>query len=368
MPNLTLDEPIEASHAALVPCSDERLREFARHHPALETYLSAFRNEFGTQISSTVGMVRNDAYHNVNSVTAFGGFRDAACVSAIVIGQSLTLNSDSARGILHSDAFDVYPWFPSWKSGFERYVIAFTPAVRGVEEVVTLRPSSTPALGNRSLSSSHIDRSLLRAIIARWERCFATANETAEDRRLFRALEMARAASKTPGGTDASEHDAGRSAALWVSAFEILAHDGRYSDLGRVLFRLGQVQWLKPTLTVQDRVVNTREGPVHTNLAGFIYGHLNKVRNDFLHGNSVTPETLKLEKSSKQVQWFAAPLFRLALTAFLDLRFSETLLDTANDEDRGHIAKRMEFNRPQRLAEDAILKADEAPERTPPAR
>jgi hypothetical protein len=45
MPNVTLDEPIEASHAALVPCSDQRLREFARRHPALETYLSAFRNE-----------------------------------------------------------------------------------------------------------------------------------------------------------------------------------------------------------------------------------------------------------------------------------------------------------------------------------
>jgi hypothetical protein len=298
-------------------------------------------------------MVRNDARHNVNSVTAFGGFRDAACVSAIAIGQSLTLNSDSPHGILHSDAFDVYPWFPSWKSGFERYVIAFTPAVRGVEEVVKLQPSSTPALGNRSsLSSSDIDRPLLRAIIARWERFRDHERNRRRSSTISRT--MARAASKTPGGTDASEHDGGRSAALWVSAFEILAHDGRYSDLRRVLFRLGQVQWVRPKLTVQDREVNTREGPVRTNLAGFIYGHLNEVRNDFLHGNPVTPETLRLEKSRKQVQWFAAPLFRLALTAFLDLRFSEALPKTANDEYRGRIAKRIEFNRPQRLAEAQI--------------
>jgi hypothetical protein len=67
----------------------------------------------------------------------------------------------------------------------------------------------------------------------------------------------------------------------------------------------------------------------------------------------VTPETLKLAKREQSVLWLAAPLFRLALTASLNLRFT--------DEDRGrHIAKQMAFNRPQRLAEDAILMADEA--------
>jgi hypothetical protein len=34
------------------------------------------------------------------------------------------------------------------------------------------------------------------------------------------------------------------------------------------------------------------------------------------------------------VHWFAASLFRLALTWFLNLRFSETLPDTADDQDR----------------------------------
>jgi hypothetical protein len=68
--------------------------------------------------------------------------------------------------------------------------------------------------------------------------------EGVEDRRLFRAIDMARAASKTPGGADASEHDAGRSAALWVSAFEILTHDGNKADLKGVLSQLNSVQWL----------------------------------------------------------------------------------------------------------------------------
>jgi hypothetical protein len=33
MPNVTLDEPIEASHAALVPSHDHRVLEFAKQEP-----------------------------------------------------------------------------------------------------------------------------------------------------------------------------------------------------------------------------------------------------------------------------------------------------------------------------------------------
>ena len=52
---------------------------------------------------------------------------------------------------------------------------------------------------------------------------------------------------------------------------------------------------------------------------------------------------------------------RLALTGFLNLRFSETLPDTADARDRGHhVDRRMTFRAAQRLSEAAILMADEA--------
>ncbi len=233
MPNVTLDEPIEASHAALVPCSDERLREIARRHSALGTFLSAFRDEFGTQIEPTMAMLREDVPASVKTVPAFGGFRDAVCVSAIVRGQGLTLTWKRAQGILHSDAFDFYPW--SLSSQFSEHIVAVTPALHGTHDVGQLQAQSAPALGTRSLSSIHIDHPLLKALLARWERCFVSGSEAIEDRRLFRSLEMARAASKMPGGVDATEHHAGRAVALWVSAFEILAHDGRRAELKSVL-------------------------------------------------------------------------------------------------------------------------------------
>lgn len=243
MPNVTLDGPVEASHAALVPTSDERLCELARRHPALKTFLNAFRDEFGIQIWPTIAMIREGAPPGVRTVTALGGFRDAVCVSAIVAGQ----------GIIHSDAFDVYPWFPNPR--LEGRISAITPALVGMHHVEQLRPQAAPALGRRSLSPSQIDQPLLGAILARWKCCFVDGENSIENRRLFRALEMARAASKMPGGSDATEYDAGRAVALWVSAFEILAHDGNRADFGRVLSLLGRVQWLSPKLNAQDRQV-----------------------------------------------------------------------------------------------------------------
>jgi hypothetical protein len=198
----------------------------------------------------------------------------------------------SDRGIIFSDAFDIYPWFPSPELGFEKYVAAVTPALCGLRETRDLRPQSAPALGNRSLSLIHVDRPLLQALLERWEHCFAAGRESDEDRRLFRALEMACAASRIPGGADASEHHFGRAVALWVSAFEILVHDEKWSDTKQVLTRLGKVQWLRAKLKVQDRKVriNNKE-MLQTNVAGEVYGHLNRVRNKFLDGNPVTPNT-----------------------------------------------------------------------------
>jgi hypothetical protein len=129
-----------------------------------------------------------------------------------------------------------------------------------------------------------------------------------------------------------------------------------------VLSRLAQVEWQTAKLKVRDRRVKLGEKEtIQTNVAGEVYDHLNRVRNDFLRGNPVTPETLKLAKRQQSVLFFAAPLFRLALTVFLDLR-SQELSDASDDQDCDHIAGGIPFSGPQRLAEDAILKADDAPD------
>jgi hypothetical protein len=300
-------------------------------------------------------LVRDRAPPCVFTVAAVSGFRDAVCMSAIVAGQAQTLKQGSPRGIIHSDAFDIYPWFLTRQ--MDGGISVRTPALGGTHTVDDLRPRSAPALGARDLSRTHIDEPLLMALVARWERCFATGEASVEDRRLFRSLDMARVASKTPGGIDASEHDAGRAVALWVSAFEILVHDGKRADLEGVLSLLNQPRWLRPELKTQDREIVHRRKTIKTNRAGVLYKRLYDVRNDFLHGNPVTAETLTEQIScGKSVLWFAAPLFRLALTVRLDLRGPKIFPD-----DESQWEDLWSRRRQQRNAEAAILSANDPP-------
>ena len=87
MPNVTLDEPIEASYAALVNSGDERLHSIARRRPAVETFLSAFRDEFQTQIWPTDSDDSRRRSTGCQDRRGLRGFRDAVCASAIVAGR-----------------------------------------------------------------------------------------------------------------------------------------------------------------------------------------------------------------------------------------------------------------------------------------
>jgi hypothetical protein len=53
----------------------------------------------------------------------------------------------------------------------------------------------------------------------------------------------------------------------------------------------------------------------------WVYGELYKARNDFLHGNPIDGERLTVKPSQRSLFLYAAALYRLALTGFLDLRF-----------------------------------------------
>jgi hypothetical protein len=360
MPNLAIDTAVEVSHAAVVACTDERLQSYVRLHPAMGSFFKRFHDEFGAQIWPTVTMISEDAPKSVRTVAALGSFRDAICISAIVSAQARTLCWKRSVGLLFADAFDVYPWFP--RSDNENRLSAFTPAVAAIHEVKQLRAQPSPALGRRELSTVDCDRVLLNAILTHWENHFVNDIETVEDRRLFRSLEMARAASKMPGGSDATLHDSGRAVALWVSAFEILAHDG-HADLGRVLALLSRVDWRSKKMKITDRTVWHKKKSIETNVAGGVYKVLYDARNRFLHGEPVTHETLRVSPCNKQALHFAAPLFRLALTAYLNLTPSKAVPDSIDSPDYTRsISQRIGFYKPQREAEDAMLMADSEPD------
>jgi hypothetical protein len=69
-------------------------------------------------------------------------------------------------------------------------------------------------------------------------------------------------------------------------------------------------------------------------LACWIYGELFRARNDFAHGNPVDANRLKLP-SGRYLHYYAAPLYRMALAGFLELKYkrhTDELIDTGFPE------------------------------------
>ncbi|WP_199085873.1 hypothetical protein [Bosea sp. ASV33] len=142
-----------------------------------------------------------------------------------------------------------------------------------------------------------------------------------------------------------------------VSAFEILAHN-KGSGIGQVLELLSGVDWQRKSKFEIDRGFKKQRRVYETNLAGELYERLNHVRNQFLHGNPVTPDTLKVPRCGRSLLNFAAPLYRLALTAALSLsRNSDPpSLDDAQ-AFATYFSEHSSFCEPQKRVEDALLMA-----------
>ena len=114
--------------------------------------------------------------------------------------------------------------------------------------------------------------------------------------------------------------DYGRQCALWVSAFEILAH--HHAGRGRAdIPAVRQLLEARPLLDrrIRPRRYQIRYGGIRENVAlpTKLYMLLYQTRNDFLHGNAVTRSNLLLPWSRRFVGEFAPLLYRCVLRNFL---------------------------------------------------
>jgi hypothetical protein len=109
---------------------------------------------------------------------------------------------------------------------------------------------SFPEQSQTSLTERDIDHPLVKALLARWVALFPQASMAWRDRALFRSLNMANEAARTPARVAATFYDVGRTLALWVSAFEIVVHPGGAGQSGfeKVAAEIEKVKWLDQTL------------------------------------------------------------------------------------------------------------------------
>jgi hypothetical protein len=316
LPNLRAQGSIEGDVVALASCHDPRVRALSAEQPKLHEFLSRFTNAFHVPLQPAVLIVQKDVIPAL-SLTALVGFRDLVALCVVPYARSLDLVYRPRNRIVYSDTFWLYPWMLG-KNG--EYLVAQTPAIQALHVVEEFHGQSSPELFPMELTKEDIDEQLFQSLISRWKRHHLGKRQRWQDRALFRSLNMAAQASQLPAGIDTTHYDLGRMAALWVSACEILLHPGNgRADLGSVYSLFDKVHY-------QDRNVSARRYAAYPgklrarrSLSCWLYGKLYRARNDFLHGNPISPRALYPSNSDVSLFWLAPSLYRLALTGFLGL-------------------------------------------------
>lgn len=363
LPNIDLDEPVESNFFALVPFADRRVRKMKRQYPEFRKFMMRFTDTFKNRINPSLILRRADTPERLTTGEVAASFRDLLVASMVPYAQSRNIIYDNTRDrVAYSSYFWIYPWM------IDRHykdIIVYTPAMIALHESQAFKGQSSPDLSPIRVNRGDFDEPLLQELLQRWMARYNVDNPAWENIALFRSLNTANQASLIPGGVDATIHDFGRIAGLWVASFEILVHpggDGR-ANLEKVFQLFERVPWIDKKCGYRLFETGTRKKSVRRNLACWIFRELYACRNDFLHGNPVEISTLKIRQSGRTLISVAPTLYRLGLTSFLNLSWKEQLPPVADAEAFAqHCVEASDFDAPQRDAERALRLTRVSPE------
>jgi hypothetical protein len=355
LPNLALDEAIETTVAALVPSHDTRVKGLREKHSSFDQFLRRFSDSFGVRFEPALILLKADAPKMFFDIGALSSFRNLIALSAIMKNRALEIRHPHRHGAVFGEVFAFYPWMLD--KHFE-HLIGQTPALLGIHQVCKLKAQSSPALSRPKVTVSSLDAPLLDDLLQRWERRYRAEQPDWLDEKIFRSLNMAYHASLMPALSDTTFLDAGRLIALWVSALEILVRpEDREVRREHVLNLLDKAHWERSVLHERSYTVG-RKNPVERTLAACLCDRLYECRNDFLHGNPVDRNSIRLPNTKRSIFQYAAPLYRIALAETLKLRINKPDPSLADPEACGEfISARLSFLGPQRVIEDALLTA-----------
>jgi hypothetical protein len=360
VPAIEVRTAVEVDGFALASLHDSRVQHLAATYPNFKEYLNRFTNEFGIRLTPSLFIYRDDAPQTYRGVDAIVGFRDALAMSIIPQSWAHTLRYSNSRGIRYSDYFAVYPWMI--ENSYGPHLITKTLNLLGFHEVQHLQGQPLPALTNEQLDSAPLDNPLLKALLNRWETAFGTEQRKPEDVRLFRSLNMAYAAARLPGGADAMLLDIGRAVALWSSAFEILtpSKTGAFRD---VYALLAKNIWR--TMGCQDlsyQAYGYAKDNTLRNLPAWLFGEINRARNDYLHGNPIGEDRLIVPPAKRPLHLYTSMLYRMALAAYLNLKHTPLPQREGETEYETYLANHHVFGRYQgdiEIALSSLIYTDE---------
>ncbi len=354
LPNLDMRGTLECPYAAIVGPTDPRIWALRDAHPKLTTFLSKFSGQFGEQVWPSLLLLRTDAPPSYYTPEAVSAFRDILSLSVVPYARTTRLRFDRASGLAFTNTFQFYPWMLDRQ--FEDMIL-INPAQVHAHLLEEFKGQSFAEQSQASIMWNNIDVPLARKLLNRWIERFSGKPVAWKDKALFRSLNMANEAGRIPALAASVFYDTGRSLALRVSAYEILAHPGGtgQSNFSTVSGLLESVKWHDQKLAVPTHTISGRT-PQLKQLATWVCRRIYDLRNDFLHGNDVDGKALLL--NGKPVIDFAACLYRLALTGFLDLHFNLTMPPAEQSEAVAQfISQRREFLKFQSAFEIAVATA-----------
>ncbi len=328
LPNVCFETSFENEKIAFTSARDARVG-LHRDASPIQDFLSRFEDQHGRKITPSILWWMFEHNEDKPDYEALANFRDLISISCVSWGWTKKINNPQFGQLIFSDYLSFYPWYIAYNN--TEYIQANLPFKVSVHDLCSFRGQSTPGLSQIILNVCDYDKPLFAALEACWRERWLHKSEDWKYRALFRSLNMAHAASMMPTGTQpAIIYDFGRMLALWVSAFEIIARENEDDDTGfkSVYELLEKVSYISEPQIYPTYMGKTKNNEVKTDnkiFPCYLYGELNKIRNDFIHGRKLSGNKLIL--GDYPLIAFAAPLYSLALRGFLNLKFN--ILDYA---------------------------------------
>jgi hypothetical protein len=315
VPNALLSRAIENDWLAITPSTDPRVLEIIAAQESARVLLTNFTDQFGTAIHPAV-ILRNSAAPPSVDAEALIAFRNAWAVSTLTYGWSYRINSHHTRSPLWADFFEIYPITVR-----DEDFISRSPAFSGIDEPAGFRGQTSPLIRNPSALRFDYDTSLFAMLLRGWGKRFIRRQFGWKTSTLFRSLAVAFQACRAPFVNRGTIYDHGTKLALWVSAFETLAHPrpGQGdANLKTVIDLLKLRDWSDPRLNQKRYSVRYRNQSIRCGLIPRLYGELYKARNRFLHGNKVAPKNLFPfnDSTCPQMIQLAPLIYRAALDTY----------------------------------------------------
>lgn len=320
LPNLELTSPVETNYVGILPSSDPRVIQIAKRSPATHALINNFTNHRGGQITVSVMVVHKDAPKSVKDVAALVSFRNIYAVACVLQSWQFSIGSPNAWGTRFSDYYDFYPYAPT-PDGEHLFHIGHAFSIWDTPD--NFRGQPYPEFSRNQLAlHTKYDEQLFSLLLKAWTTRFERDRKSWKSNKLFRSLAIAYHACSLPKKNGLWFYDFGVSIALWISAFEILAHPGRSSksDLSAVLNLLSKARFRDAAVRRQRKIKNPKNPNQTGNAAEFLYWRSYKSRNAFLHGNPVTDhDVLYKNRSRHSLLTSVAPiLFTVALLCHFD--------------------------------------------------